>query len=278
MNFSPFHYSHRTRLLISLFVSGQPRVLDRAFGSKVLLYTAFMANGECWPPVIFTSKSVQNLGSGSIRRLDDPDQFAFVHYMPDNSAPSTKHTEIWLSDMNSGHANMLQGDHHLILDKASWHTSAKARALWEQYDITPHFIPAGTGKWLDPCDQAIHREIRRRFNQLQQVRHSDKIDNIIRAYYSLKDTTVTGSWRHTALLEGDAEAHLTNVAQEGYRATAERQAKFAEYVEKFDVWANSSLNSRRVADSDPSGVHSIERGLNGPYWSPAGVAGKRRAV
>jgi hypothetical protein len=246
--------------------------------NKVIVYTAFMANGECWPPVIFTSKETEDRGSRSIRRLADSDQFAFVHYMPGNSTPSTNHTEIWLADMNSADANMMQGHHHLLIDKASWHTSAAARKLFDAYDITTHFIPAATGKWLNPCDQAIHREIRRRFNQLQQVRHSDKIDNIIKAYYSLTESTVKGSWRHTALLEGDAAAHLTKVSQEGYHPTAEREAQFAEYVEKFDVWATSSLGSRRVADSDPSDVSAVKHGLDGPYWSPAGVASKRRAV
>lgn len=150
--FFSFHLFHTTLALISLLDSGQPRVLDRGFGNKVLLYSAFMANGECWPPVIFTSKKTEDRGSRSIRRLEDKNQFAFVHYMPDNSAPSTQHTEICLSDMNSDDANMLEGEHHLVLDKASWHTSAAARKLFDDYEVTTHFIPAGTGKWLNPCD------------------------------------------------------------------------------------------------------------------------------
>jgi hypothetical protein len=266
------------RSLISFRFSGQPRVKDRDWGSKEVMYTAVMPNGECWPPVIFTSKKIEDKGSRSIRRLEDKNQFAFVHYMPDNSAPSTKHTEIWLSDMNSQYANMLEGEHQLILDKASWHTSATARKLFAEYDITTHEIPAATGKWLNPCDQAIHREIRRRFNQLQQVRHSDKIDNIIRAYYSLKDTTITGSWRHTALLKGDAKAHLTKVSQEGYHAPAKHAALFDSYLKKFDLWANSSLGARDVAEADPHAVRAVKRGLDGAYWSLNASSRKRPAA
>jgi hypothetical protein len=69
--FFSFHLFHTTLALISLLDSGQPRVLDRGFGNKVLLYSAFMANGECWPPVIFTSKKTEDRGSRSIRRLED---------------------------------------------------------------------------------------------------------------------------------------------------------------------------------------------------------------
>jgi hypothetical protein len=273
-----FRFAHTFRLLNSFTLSGQPRVLQRESGDKILVYTAFMANGECWPPVLFTSKPLPNRGESEIRRLKDSNQFAFVHYLPDNSAPSSLHTEIWLSDMNSLYANMLQGQHHLICDKAPWHTSQYARDLFDFYDITPHYIPGGTGKWLNPCDQAIHREMRRTYNQLQQLRHSDKIDNIITAYYSVSPAAVDGSWRHTALLEGDCEDHLTKVSQEGYHATAEREAHFAIFSEKFDLWANASLGSRRVADAEPRDVRTLDTGLDGPYWSPAGVAGKRRAV
>lgn len=117
-----FFYSHITTALISVFISGQPHILERSMGQKIVLYSAFMANGECWPPVLFTNKPLPNQGSRGILRLRDPNQFAFVHYLPDSKSASTKHTEIWLEDMNSKDADMLQGPHHLLLDKAKWHT------------------------------------------------------------------------------------------------------------------------------------------------------------
>jgi hypothetical protein len=245
-------------------------------GSKVVLYSAFMANGECWPPVLFTNKPLPDQGSSSILRLGQSDQFAFVHYLPKSKSASTKHTEIWLEDMNSDDANMLQGRHHLLLDKAKWHTSAEARKLFGQYDITTHYIPAATGRWLDPCDQAIHRELRRSFRKRQRVRRSDKLQNIVRAYYDISEKTVLGSWRRTALLEGDAKAHLTKVSTEGYRAPKGREAQFQLYSKKFDLWANSSLGSRDVADADPSRVGGVKRGLDGAYWSFIEPSRKRR--
>jgi hypothetical protein len=237
-----------------------------------------MANGECWAPVLFTNKPLPNQGSSNILRLKDPDQFAFVHYLPDNKCASTKHTEIWLEDMNSADANMMQGHHHLLLDKAKWHTSAEARNLFAQYDVTTQFIPAAPGRWLDPCEQAIHRELRRRYNQLQQVRRSDKLRNIVQAYYDLSEKNVLGSWRHTALLEGDATAQLTKVSQAGYRAPKHRGEQFDRYSKKFDLWANASLGSRSVADAEPRDVRVVKRGLDGAYWSFVEPSRKRRGV
>ena len=99
--------------------------------------------------------------------------------------------------------------------------------------------------------------------------------NIIAAYYSISDDVVKHSWRHTALMEGDAAAHLTKVSQEGYRVPKGREKQFAAYAEKFENWANSSLGSRSVADAQPHRVHSVKRGLDGTYWSFSESARKR---
>jgi hypothetical protein len=250
-------------------------VLQPEQGAKLVLYGAFMANGECWPPVIFTSEKTESRGNRNVRYVEGKDCFAFVHYMPDGSAPSRKLTAIWLEDMNSSDAAMVEGRHHLVLDKATWHTSAKIVQLFDSYDITPHFIPAGTGKWLNPLDQSIHREIRRRFITLQQVRRSNRIDNLIRAYYSVSKAVVDGSWRHTALLEGDISAHLTKVATEGYHAPSGQEQRFSLYTDKFNVWANSDLSARRLAAVQPYEIHANKRRLDGAYWSSNGSSNKR---
>jgi hypothetical protein len=273
-----FSYFHVFAHFPDFFCSGQPRIFERSLGSKVIVYAAFLADGTCWPPVLFTNAEIEDREHRRVRTVDTPEQYAYVHYMPNNSAATTKHTEIWLEDMNNPNDAMIDGPHHLLLDRAPWHTSAEAMELWAQYDIKAHFIPSAVGKWLNPCDQAINREFRRAYNKAQQVRHSDKIDNIIRAFYSIKEKTIKGSFKHTAILKGDVEAQLTKVASEGFRVGEERADDFDKYVQKFDQWANSELRVQSPSELVEPAGHKDWMGLDGAYWRPSGVRAKRRAA
>jgi hypothetical protein len=135
-----------------------------------------MANGEVWPPVIFVKERPPDpdLVDGCYSD-GNPDHFAYVVWVKKSAAPSTAQLERWLECMEDKDYNCLLGVNHLLCDSASWHTAAEAQRIFKQHDIIAHTIPAAAGKWINPCDQAPHREMRRVFNHLQQQQPGNKI-------------------------------------------------------------------------------------------------------
>jgi DDE superfamily endonuclease len=179
--------------------------------------------------------------------------YAFVHW-GSHSYCNVKQLKQWLNDMKDKlYTDYLAGEVHLILDRAPWHTSREAGHTFSKprySSISKHFIPAAGGKWLNPCDQAIHRVLRQKYRALQVERPRESLRNIIAAYYSVTEQCVLGSWKSTALLQGNIQRTLEYKSTEGYHAPKGKAAQFCEYQKIFTDWA--SMNFRRVSDVLPA--------------------------
>jgi hypothetical protein len=202
-----------------------------------------MANGEVWPPVIFVKEQPPppDLADGCYSD-GDPEHFAYVQFVPSGAAPSNKQLERWLECMEHPMYNNLLGRNHVICDSASYHTNNEGRAIFAQHQITPYIIPAAAGKWVNPCDQAPHREMRRVFNRLQQQQPGNKIANIISAYYAVDERTIVNAFESCCLLKGNASKTIVAKASEGYTATASRRRQFAAYEQKYAEWCASHFD------------------------------------
>jgi hypothetical protein len=173
-------------------------------------------------------------------------------------------------------ADYFDDNPHIILDGLKGHFGEKMEMAWQSVNATTHRIPAALGRWLDPCDQSINREIRRRFTQLQMQNRNRKLDNIIDAYYSIKDETVENAFTKCGYFGRDSKEVISTAAAEGYRATERRSADMARYREAFQEWASRS--TRDPSDMLPRSAppQQLESTLDGEKWVRYGTSRKRR--
>jgi hypothetical protein len=62
-----FRFSANPAFLIYILSSGQPRILNRELGNKVPVFSAFMANGECWAAVLFVRNNENTRRVSTVR-------------------------------------------------------------------------------------------------------------------------------------------------------------------------------------------------------------------
>lgn len=253
---------------------GQPRLWDSEPGEKHIVYEAFCADGSCLPPVIFTTRETEASTEPDGLFRDEKGNEAYVVYIPGLGGPSERSTAVWLEKMTTRRANYF-GDHpHIILDSLHGHFTEQMLGDWENVGATLYRLPAASGKWLNPCDQSINREMRREFTRLQQLDRRDKIRNIIRAYYSIKEETIVKSFNKCGVFEGDPDDIITAQASQGYRAKGSRDVQLQGYRVAFLDWAQ--LNTRDPADMLPRAAPpgALDEGLDGEYWRVFGTSRK----
>jgi hypothetical protein len=254
--------------------------LDLPLGDKHVVYEAFTAKGESLPPMIFSPVDPGPPNDGGYYTDGvDKSHFAYVEYWPGISSPSSKTTQAWLDQMRdpkvvNGHKPkggfFFANATHLIMDKASWHMEKNVAADLSNYVVAHYFIPAAAGKWLNACDQAINSSMRHCFAKLQHEHPHRKLQNIIAAYYSVKDSTVLNSWKHTGLLSDpttmDAKAIIQKRIEEGYHAPKNRESDFARYRSAFEQLINGFV---RTSDDLVPGAapDMLDKNANvGDYW------------
>lgn len=262
-------------VLLSL-CSGQPRIWDSDPGEKHIVYEAFTADGTCLPPVIFTTRETEASTEPDGRFRDENGNPAYVVYIPGFAGPSEASTAAWLEKMTDRHENYFDDKPHIILDSLKGHFTEVMRGDWENIKATLHRLPAASGKWLNPCDQSINREMRREFLRLQQLNRRDKIRNIIRAYYSIKEETIRKSFTRCGVFDGDPDDIISAQACQGYQAKGHREELLQGYRVAFLDWAQ--LNTRELADMLPRTPppSALDKGLDGEYWNAYGNSRSRR--
>lgn len=251
---------------------GQPRLWDSDVGEKHIVYEAFTADGSCLPPVIFTTRQTEASTERDGLFRDEKGNVAYVVYIPGLGGPSEKSTAVWLEKMTARDTNYFTDEPHIILDSLHGHFTKVMLGDWENVGATLHRLPAASGKWLNPCDQSINREMRREFTRLQQLDRRDKIRNIIRAYYSIKDETIIKSFNKCGVFDGDPDDIISAQACQGYRAKGSRDKQLQGYRVAFLDWAH--LNTRDAADMLPRSAppSALDTRLDGEYWSAHGTS------
>lgn len=195
---------------------------------------------------------------------------AILIHIPGLGAPSEASTLAWLKALTSSGEHYFEDDPHIILDSLHGHFADDITEAWSNIGATTHKLPATLGRWLNPCDQAINREMRREFLRLQMHNRNTKLDNIVRAYYSITEDTVKNSFKKCGLFGGDPEEVIENVAAEGYRATGDRQELLESCERAFATWATTS--SRRRTDVLPRTPQpaALDCALDGRRWTAWG--------
>lgn len=239
-------------------------------GVKHIVYTPFTSSGRCLPPVIFTGAEPPPPDDDPWYYASDGRSYAYVHYIPGLTQASTHTTEIYLETIFGRWENEPEEDAVWIVDSAPWHKSREAVELWGDHGLDVRFLPATTGKWLNPNDQAIHREMRRTFNRLQRADSSIKTRNIIDSYYAVAEDVVKNSYRHTHILLNDYEEHLRNEAARGFRAGSSREVEYEEARQLYEKWFKMTV--RRPSDLlRPNRPASLgTSGLDGVRWTRYG--------
>lgn len=220
-----------TSLCSPLPLSGQPGIWDCEPGQKHVMYVAVTADGTCLPPVIFLKQTDKLSTDPTGCITDEEGNVGYVLYIANFKGPSERSTQAWLDTLQ----DYFGDEPHVILDALGGHFAPGITQDWKNVGATLHKIPGGAGKWLNPCDQAINREIRREFIRLQSRNRENKVRNLIRAYYSLKDTTIINSFKKCGVFGGDPDDIITEQACKGYRASGARGVE------------NSGLQSRVYA-------------------------------
>jgi len=143
------------------------------------VYTATTSDGCCLTPVIFTSDWSPGDVDAMGRWADSRGNQAFVHYRAAPLAPNYETTITWLHDMRDESNVQLENGCVLLLDHAGWHKKAEVQQEFEDAEIQVLLYPKRAGKWLDPQDQAFHREMRRAYVKLLTSRDGSKVGKIV---------------------------------------------------------------------------------------------------
>lgn len=195
---------------------------------------------------------------------------AILLHIPGLGGPSEASTLQWIKAVTSETEDYFDDNPHIILDALHGHFTDAAHEAWSNIGATTHKLPATLGRWLNPCDQGINREMRREFLRLQMQNRNTKLDNIVHAYYSITESTVVNSFKKCGLFGGDPEEVIQNVAAEGYRATGDRRELLESCESAFAEWAATC--SRRRADVLPRTQlpAALDSALDGRRWTTWG--------
>jgi len=111
--------------------------------------------------------------------------------------------------------------------------------------------------------------------RLQQINRSCKVDNIIEAYYALKESTIENSFKKCGYFEGDASEIVQRAAAQGYIASQNRQSDMARYRSAFLDWARH--NTREATDVLPRSkkAKALADGLDGVQWRHLGTSRRK---
>ena len=243
---------------------------DSAIGAKHIVYEAFCADGSCLPPVIFTSCEKVKSTQHHLYNPGPPSRPAFVIYIPDLGGPSAASTVAWLEKMTSKDSNYVADSPLVLLDSLPGHFAENAQMMWDSISATLYRLPAASGKWLNPCDQAINREMRRTFLKLQRLDRSKKLENISEAYYSIREDVITHSFDRCGLFCGDPEDVITQQASQGFHATLDRKETVAEYKIAFSTFLASSVRSSQDLLPRSRKTTSMDSSIDGDYWATYG--------
>ena len=257
---------HVTLYSLSVF-RGQPHLWDSDVGGKHIVYEAFTADGACLPPVIFVPKQIEKSRDPEGRFFDKKGREAYVVWIPGLGAPSTDSTVAWLEHMTSPAHNYFEDKPHVILDSLKGHFAENTQIVWDDIEATLYRLPAGSGKWLNPVDQSINREIRRTFIQLQQTNRRDKLANIIEAYYSVRDESVKASFHRCGIFEGDPEDIVSQQASQGFSPTSARKEACERYEAAFTHWIQTSVRASSDVLPRSKQATSVVNNLDGDYWN-----------
>jgi hypothetical protein len=236
------------------------------------VYEAFCSDGSCLPPVIFTSsKEVKSSQYANCNQtnLEYP---AYVIYIPNIGAPSTRSTTAWIELVSQTGSNFLGDKPYVILDSLQGHFAEQADVLWAKLGIKLFRLPGGSGKWLNPCDQAINCEMRRTFNRLQQANRKHKIENIVTAYYSIKESTIINSFHRCGLFEGDPEDIVSAQASQGFHATPPHKEAVEKYNTSFLQWKQSFVHNSSDLLPHSRQTLSLPSCLDGACWAIYGLS------
>jgi hypothetical protein len=234
------------------FCSGQPHLREQPAGIKHWVYTAFCASGVNLPPVIFvgSQKKREDWKDGWNRNRIG--QEFYVSYVAENSAPSESWTLRWLDVLTGPGREYLTRGTHIILDSLAGHTTPAMLAEWDVHGIIPLRIPASAGKFLNPCDQAPHSVMRRKFNELQHLHPKSKIENIIEAYYSIDEMTILTAFEHAMVFNGNFEDRLAKHACQGFAPSPGHEEEADRLLTAFHEWCR--VHTRKPADVLPRSV------------------------
>ncbi len=183
---------------------------------------------------------------------------------------STASTVAWLETMTSKDSNYFTDAPLVLLDSLPGHFAADAMTQWTSISATLYRLPAASGKWLNPCDQAINREMRRTFLKLQRLDRSKKLENIINAYYSIGQDVITHSFDRCGLFSGDPEDIITEQASQGFHATLDRKETVLEYKKAFSTFLADSVRSSQDLLPRSCMTASIDSSFDGEYWNKYG--------
>lgn len=190
-------------------------------------------------------------------------QSFYIRFIAGAGAPSEQWTSVWLDVLTDPNHEHLHEGTHLILDSLGGHHTKEMQERWKDHGIIPHRIPASAAKYLNPCDQAFHSEMRRIFLDLQHKNHLKKISNIVEAYYTVSQQAVLGSFKHAAVFEGDIDEKLARHVCQGFYPPEKREEDVDRMYTAFMEWCVKHVRDPTDALPRFRSVQALDSSLDG---------------
>ncbi len=125
----------------------------------------------------------------------------------------------------------------LILDNAKGHYNDDFLALMDEYGVTVRYLPPGSGKLLNPCDNSLHASFKSNFFKKKKKPHELKIKSINEAYFEISEESIINCFKQCGYLDSmDAKTVVSNLISSGYRATEARKELTYQMQHAYRKW------------------------------------------
>jgi hypothetical protein len=197
-------------------------------GDKVTV--SIVADGSCLPPFIAVREA-------NLPRLTDYPQVKFYRIGRDGDGGVDMVLAYLGWIWNKGYLS--EGD-LVLLDRSNCHTSQVVKDWFETRNVDYMFFPASTGALLSPVDNSFNATFKQYYARLNTNSPPDsrkqKLTNIIKAYYEVKDTSIKKWFKSCGILGGNVPQTIERLMNAGFRVAEERKLEHQYHHQLYLEW------------------------------------------
>lgn len=132
-----------------------------------------------------------------------------------------------------------EGDYVFTDNESSLRTEA-GMDMFEDRGVHRGFFPTYLGSLMNPCDNAFHSPLKRRYNQaigtFEKPSEHNKITTTLEAFYSVSAASIKKYFDHVGLTRGRPAAVIDRLLGEGRRFSSEWRPVHEAQLEAYRAW------------------------------------------
>lgn len=122
------------------------------------------------------------------------------------------------------------------------------------HDVQRGFFPTYLGSLMNPCDNAFHSVLKRRYNDaigtFQKPSEHDKIFTALEAFYAIDEQTVRNYFEHVGLSRGRPAEVVDRLLNEGREFSRSWRPLHEEQLRAYAAWREHNAEPVFAGDDD----------------------------